>query len=405
MPDAAHTPPRVLLAEEGMRSHSGHWTAYNCCIAQAFRDAGWDAQLAGHAEAAPALRAAGVSPVFRESRWDVSWDALPPLRRRMRNLRHNLLLAADMGRYLRDVQPFDLVFAGNVTIAHALGWWRVARAHPGKVRRLVLMFVQDAGFYPAGSGEPVFPSQAKLLRVFLRLFGPLVRRGRVFLTAETDVTRRQYELLTGLPVHLLTHPVTLPDGASTRSEPPLLVAPGFARHEKGADILQEAWLRFRSRHPDLPARLVLQWGNDFTLPDGRVERPRLEGLPDVNYIRGTLDEAAHAALLRSASAAILPYRRSSYYSRLSRVTIEAMQAGLPILHTADTWLARSIAELGVGPAVPDEDPAALAAALPDFIRGLPALLDAAARRAPHAQAAYSPAGFVRRLIEIALPKP
>ena len=391
---------RVLIAEEAIRDHSGHWAAYNCTIAAAFEALGWEATVAGSRELAPGLAAAGVRPVFSESRWDTKYDTLPPTRRRLWTLRHNLRLAADMDRFLRAAPPFDLVFAGNVTLAHVTGWWRVICRHPDKVRRLALMFVQDAGSYPPGGSEPVFPPQARLLRLSIRLLRPLVREGRVILSAETEAARHQYERLTGLPFHLLPHPVALPELPSLREDPPLLVAPGFARYEKGSDLLQSAWMQFRREHPDTPARLLLQWGGDFTLPSGEVETFRLAGLPDVSCLRDALDEPALAALLQRASGVVMPYRRSSYYSRLSRVVIEAMQAGLPVLHSADTWLESAVRAHGAGLSIPAEDPRALANSLHLFINKLPVLRLDAAARAKLARDAYSPGAFAGELARL-----
>lgn len=394
--------PRILLAEEGIRDHGGHWLVYNCSIANGFRDLGWEVQIAGSRQLAPEVASGGIRPVFSESRWSPEFDRLSPLRRKLWNLRHNVVLARDMGRFMDREEPFDILFAGNVTLAHAYGWWRVLKRHPAKVQRLVLMFVQDAGHYAEGASEPTFPAQARLLRFFLRRFKPLIDHGKVFFTAETEVTQRQYARLTGLPVHLLHHPVELPPGRQIPDdlEAPLLVAPGFARYEKGSDLLQSAWLQFRRQHPDVPARLHMQWGGGFTLPDGTVEDLRLGGLPDVTVQRDPLNEMQLADLLHSASGAILPYRRSSYYSRLSRVAIEAMQAGLPILHTADTWLASAVTAHGAGMAVPSDDPAALAEALPRFIEQLPVLRRVALARRTAAVQAFSAGAFARKMVQL-----
>jgi hypothetical protein len=190
----------------------------------------------------------------------------------------------------------------------------------------------------------------------------------VFLTAETDVTRRQYELLTGLPVHLLTHPVTLPDGASTRSEPPLQ-SPRVSRGTRRGRTSCRRRAAFRSGTGSART-LVMQWENDFTFR--RARRTATAGRPARREIHPGDARRGLSALLRSAS-------RPSCLRRSPTTALSVSHRGHAsrTAHPAhgDTWLAAACGAC-VGPAV------LMRTRLPrsrcaGFI-GLPALLDAAA---------------------------
>src|SRR4029077_1337600 len=107
----------------------------------------------------------------------------------------------------------------------------------------------------------------------------------------------------------------------------------------------EAFLR---KHPDSRAKFAVQWLQDFSLPDGRIPGvpPALKQDPRVEIIRHFFREGEYADRLDHTDAVILPYRLSSYGLRGSRVLIEAMVHGIPVVATRGTTLAKQAEEFG-----------------------------------------------------------
>jgi glycosyltransferase involved in cell wall biosynthesis len=168
-----------------------------------------------------------------------------------------------------------------------------------------------------------------------------VRRGKVFLAAETAAMRSELESFTHLPVHHFPHPVPTPSqpwGAPTEPNPFVLVCPGFARHEKGSDLLLEAMPRLLSGPWSQRVRFVLQWPEPFRLPDGSWCTPSEALRRDrrVEFIDRPLDEVAYQNLLGRTHALLLPYRLNSYHNRISRVALEGAARGIPLVFTQGT---------------------------------------------------------------------
>jgi glycosyltransferase involved in cell wall biosynthesis len=175
---------------------------------------------------------------------------------------------------------------------------------------------------------------------------------------------------------------------------------GFARHEKGSDMLAEAVERCLADERFASARFVLQWGEDYTDARGRriTLSNRVRTDPRVRIIDSPLDEQRYSEMLDSVSALILPYRRSSYYARLSRVSIEAACRGIPIIATPQTHLAWVIDEMGAGLLMEGETADHLVAAMARFLGCAPQLTAQAAARAPRARRYFSPETFMETMI-------
>ena len=94
---------------------------------------------------------------------------------------------------------------------------------------------------------------------------------------------------------------------------------------------------------------------------------------------------------------VLPYRRSSYFARISGVAVEAVTGAIPVIATADTWISELVASDGAGIAVPDGDAAALAVAMSELARDYPRYRALATARKQQALAANSGAAFLNCL--------
>ena len=189
--------------------------------------------------------------------------------------------------------------------------------------------------------------------------------------------------ITGLPSTYLPHPVAASgDTKDAPKEMPVQQGKeiafgsyGFARFEKGSDILQKAVKIVLDDPAYGHCRFVLQWIEDFVDDKGALVRKDAELLqsPNVKFIGDFFDPAGgYVRQLAKTDVMVLPYR-DSYRYRLSRVVIEAIMAGMPVVVSPETTLAEQAREHGAVIVCKDLTPMALAEALKqaaDQISGL-----------------------------------
>jgi glycosyltransferase involved in cell wall biosynthesis len=322
-------------------------------------------------------------------------------------IRHNFIFRKELAGWIKQHAPYDWVCALTMRLQHLLAFALLSKfsAVPEKTH-FFLLFVQGFGIYSGHAKPTVFPNNAstKLARFCFWLMAPAVRSGRVVLAAETKGMQDELQRFTGLPVHLAPHPVEfqlsrvsrvegqgqygtqeLQSDSSLRSQVPsrdshptatpsvplvhpvatsraystlstldsrpstqslTITCPGFARHEKGTDLFQDA-IRIILSRPDADRfRFILQWPDPFAMPDGEMLGPDLTLLSDprVEFLNQNLSSSEYASLLERSDFILLPYRRNSYHHRVSRVAIEAAGYGIPIIYTKGTW-SEEVAEL------------------------------------------------------------
>nr|WP_234781962.1 glycosyltransferase family 4 protein [Sinorhizobium saheli] len=161
---------------------------------------------------------------------------------------------------------------------------------------------------------------------------------------------------------VIANAVDLPAGWRKRRGKKILAAVGRLTHQKGFDLLIEAFARISARHPEW--KLVI-WGegearkslealrNAFGL-EGKVEMPGVTERP------GMWVETADVFVL------------SSRYEGWGIVLLEAMAAGLPVVSFACEWGPSDMVENGEdGILVPGNDVEALAEALSSVLGNAP----------------------------------
>ena len=213
------------------------------------------------------------------------------------------------------------------------------------------------------------------------------------------------------------------------AKPVLVVAPGVARYEKGSDVFQEAIKLILSNEvasgerrvtsaddkaQNVPraslfvtavarsVKFVMQWPEDFDLPDGRRCAPDPDLLKDerVKFSKDLLTGEAYWDFLQQADVIVLPYRSESYRARVSRVAIEAAMLGKPMVYTKGTWISEVVAMGGAGVAIAEETPQSLAEAIQMAIGDLDMLQSEAESGAPQVLEFYSVSSFHRLLDEV-----
>jgi glycosyltransferase involved in cell wall biosynthesis len=439
---------RILITEEALRLGNGHWPRYVQDLAEGFRAAGDHVDVLAHKDAAQKVFDAvpGAVPWFhRDCRADARSQGL------IGGIRHNVSFCRDLAKWLDEHEPYDWVLSLSSRPKHLLAFALLARKKRLARTRYLVLFVLGFGkvavHRPVGGRAEFRPGAANAFAklCFALLRGP-VRRGQVVLAAETKGMQGELQRFSGLPASLYPHPVELlpevRDRSSEVGEPRsedrgprtessgqrtgsggrssetggqtseirdqrsgggdqkvvTVIAPGFARHEKGSDLLQDAIKIVREKAKG-GACFVLQWQEDFPMPDGTMMRPD-EGLKqsgDVDYLGDILTGSQYFEFLAGGDIVVLPYRSASYSRRVSRVSVEAAFMGKPIVYTRNTWSAEVAEMAGCGVEVSEETPASIAHAILSALEQVDGLRARAASGASAVRGYYCVAQFRRQL--------
>lgn len=358
----------ILIVEEALQTGTGHWPGYIGGIAKGFRNAGDNVDILVHKDCLPDLYGAiDGTPILSRNCW-----LDPASQGGIGGLRHNYTFRKELKSWICSRSfPYDMVCALTMRLQHLLAFALLSRSRavPASTRYL-LLFVQGFGRYDAFTGTSVFPrnSSTLLARLCFRIMASAVRSGKVVLAAETKGMQEELSRFTGLPVSLYPHPVPPPvvSGQSSGGDGMItLTCPGFARHEKGTDLLQEAILKLLDDEQVKNTRFILQWPKPFEMPDGTELKPR-ESLikhPRVVFRNENLNASEYESLLRESDIILLPYRRESYHNRVSRVAIEGAGRGKPLVYMSGTWSAEVAEITKAGVPVKEESAEALAEAI------------------------------------------
>ena len=126
--------------------------------------------------------------------------------------------------------------------------------------------------------------------------------------------------------------------------------------------------------------------------------PRLLSSERVKIINDPLDHEAYTRMLAESSAVLLPYRKTSYYGRLSRVSIEAAATGIPLIVSPGTHAAQVAEHQGAGLIMEDLTSAALVDAMAQFLVDESTLSSRAGERAELARKQNSSANFLAQML-------
>jgi glycosyltransferase involved in cell wall biosynthesis len=392
---------RLLLVEENLKSRRGHQFEFATCLAQAAKHACCELSVAAHINADEWVRREGIHPVLTHGRLSRVNPGFLGISRKLDFLTNNYFCYRDLLCLLRKSGPCDAVFFPTASHYHLFCIWLLLVLHPKLVKKAVVFFVQQCTCWPESEEQPVPEKIAGILRMQLLLLAPMVRSGRVVIATETSVARDEYEKLSGLPVQLWGHPIEAsPSGAKPRPKGTTFSSFGFARHEKGSDILINA-VDLCLQDPRFDkTRFVLQWGADFDMGNGSRQTvpPRLLSSKRVKIINDPLDHEAYTRMLAESSAVLLPYRKTSYYGRLSRVSIEAAATGIPLIVSPGTHAAQVAEHQGAGLIMEDLTSAALVDAMAQFLVDESTLSSRAGERAELARKQNSSANFLAQML-------
>ena len=392
---------RLLVVEEALKDFVGHWYEYVRSVADLNRAVGVEVTVVSHAATTPALRKElDAQPLLPRTVWDGDYRRGGWIERKLGLPRHNWLVFTAMRRFVRTHGPFDCLFAPTVVLHHIFGWRLLYALERKRIGRMVLLVRNNVAEYRPGSPVPRFGLSARLFGWGLRALAGHIAAGRVVFATDSARLAEEYRQLCGIaPVVFPSPRVAAPVAAPQPHDPaaPLLFSClGPARFEKGIDVLQAAIALYLADPANPPARFAIQWPSPIEDANGRPYLPdaALAASGKVDFITQPLDSQTYDALVAATDCMVLPYRRSSYFARISGVAVEAVTGGIPVIATADTWSSELVASDGAGIAVPDGDAAALARAMAKLARDYASYREMAVARQQQALAANSGAAFL-----------
>jgi glycosyltransferase involved in cell wall biosynthesis len=398
---------KILICEEGLIDTKGHFYAWIKAIRQMHLEEKAQVFIAGSVHVDPRIsEELGVMPVYTVNAKDNTVVAKWPAWRRTINVFvQNWRCFVETRRALRAIGSVDVLMFTAARVQHLLGL-RILCALSGarSFQRMVIFVLLSHADYSADFASYKFSRKTLLVRGFLNLFSSLVRSQKVLLAGDSHITCGEYERMTGLPMALfpspgggLQYPRTVAAGPA-----PVFTVLGVSTWDKGLDIFQDAILRFLKRNPEANARFVLQWGVDCITREGRTiaidDRLRVDSR--VTFLERSLGEVEYKELLGNADFVVLPYRRITYFNRISGVAVEAACSGKPMLVTQGTWLEWALNEFGSGFTFPEGDAEALASLLERCCLERDAM-DAEARRRMATALDYNSS---KRYLELLWPK-
>lgn len=436
-----------LIVEDALRDHWGHWVEYLRTFQRGLKSCGDDLIILCDRGANPELVAElGAKPVLPHSIWHRMSDGAGALRRYARvpghafatffALRRVFSFQSSVGReqkaegrrQIADSKWLDaeggsnewapdVIFVPTVLVHHLLGWWALLKTGVVPKSSRVLLFFPNAPVRLADDARAHMAPDAtgRLFRWCIRQLADEVGSGKVILGAETHAMQRALTQATGVEFTYLPHPVDVPKLVTrlpvghlpkrrfsppvTSSLPIVFGCYGGARWEKGADILQAAIRRVLEEKPEIPAKFVFQWMEDFDDERGRRVKldPWLKNHPKVEVIDRYFADGEYAERLAATDVMLLPYR-SPYRLRVSRVVIEAMMYGMPVIATDGTTLAEQAAAHGCVAVCQEGSAEGLAKTIAEVAAGFGSMREAAAESAAQVERQFSVACF-RQLLE------
>jgi glycosyltransferase involved in cell wall biosynthesis len=391
---------RWLVVEDALRDRKGHWFEYiNTFSRELFALGDEVTVLSDRAAEVFLVQELRAQPVLPASIWHRMGDGAGLLRRYLRVPVHAWQTYQVLRNHFQRAGKYDVVFVPTVLVHHLLGWvWLIHRVRQLRTNRTLLFFPNTPVQLNPETGEPTWlPSPTS--RLFCRLIRSLkedVTQGRVILGVETYPMQHAMTRLTGVPFTYFPHPVAPLSLAVERSADGgeiVMGSYGGARYEKGCDCLVAAVEEFCRQYPGSRARFVQQ-----CVGEAGEQWDRLRGNPKVGLIPHYFADGEYAKQLRATQVLLLPYRRSSYALRVSRVVIEAVVNGFPVVATRGTTLASQAGEFGAAVLCDDGNVQSLVEAIHDMNQNFSELRRTAEQRKIKAIEHFSVRQFRRILL-------
>lgn len=412
-------PSSWWIIEDALCNRKGHWFEYLRTFQNGLAAEGDQVRFFASRECAPeVVDVFGAEPVLPKSIWARMSDGAPKWRRLLRIPVHAIATYRAVSKLLAScsarqapISTFragratpDLIFVPTVLVHHLAGWLPLIRRKLQNVPTRVLLFFPNTPleFDQDGqvrlAGEPT----AKLFRWYIRRLAPEVASGKVVLGAETRPMAKALSDVTGVPFTYLPHPVEFPANSSSASVEDVVQkkrsilcgAYGAARADKGSDLLQKAIRQLLEESHEIPARFALQWITDFRDEHGNVVScdPWLRDHPKAEVIDEYFVGDRYREQLSKTDVLLLPYGKD-YTLRVSRVVIEALAQGKPVVVASGTTLEDQSREFGASVTFDNKSVDSLVQALQEGVTNFAKLEQQARHQAAAARDHFSVATF------------
>ena len=394
----------LLIVEEALKNLEGHWFEYIKTISQYAKSQGDQVDVACHYNATPEVqRDLNTFNIFRYARYLDGNNS--PGDRYYGFVLHSWRSLLALWPLLSQQPRYDKALAPTVLVHHLLAWWIIMRLHPKAPQQLTLFFLTSPGVWNPDTRQSVVPFSihTKIQSWLLQRFERLVKTGRVRLAVDTRGNQREFELISNLPVTLMTHPVPALEIATDK--PSLkktlnFACYGFARYEKGSDLFKSAIEEILIKQPSFAGRFIIQWIDPFDLPTGaQCSAKTLQAYSQVDVIDRPLESDGYQQQLRTVDCMVLPYRNSAYYARVSRTAVESAYLGIPMIYTRGGWLEDTVEAFGAGIGIQDESASELVNAIEKMTAEYDAYRQAALNSVKKAKRYFSVAYFYQQLLQ------
>lgn len=344
------------IIEDALNSKQGHYYEYNRTFKEGLEAEGDSVRIFVDRTAEDWLvDSIGVERELPRSIWARMSDDAPRWKKLLRYPGHGWATYRAVRRLLRqnkDQLP-DIIFVPSVFTHHLVGWVPLLRQQARAEGPKFLLFFPSTPIRFDPNTNATALKTDRTAQWFPRLvhhLAPLVENGQVILGVETRVMQCELVDLCGVPFSYFPHPVSLPivDQSAVQSKDILIGCYGAARAEKGSDLFQAAARQFLQKYPATRVRFAMQWLDDFKDENDLWVRkdPFLMAHPKFEYISRLFNtDGEYLRQVQKTDLMVLPYR-DSYRYRLSRVVIESILAGVPVVVSRDTTLCEQASEFG-----------------------------------------------------------
>jgi glycosyltransferase involved in cell wall biosynthesis len=392
-----------LIIEDALKDQSGHWLEFVTTFRDGLTELGDKVTILGPADAtADTIKATRMKTVLPLSSWRMERTAQSAWKRAKSSAGWVIRSIRSIRKEVKQGDA-DIVFVPTVGIPHLVVWYLLIKFLLPQQTHILLYFMASPVKQNSTGGYEMIGMSGRIFFFLLKRLAGESRAGNLILATEAHPLSDALASLSGAAFHTLPQPVNrmFPPEASTVSPSSIVVGSyGPARHEKGADILIAAIEQYLASTSRDDIVFAVQWLQDFQTPEGEWVRISEALKQDRRFfqIDHLFAPGEYAGWLAKSSLALLPYGKE-YALRGSRVIIEAMIHGIPIVVAKGTTLENHGLEFGAAVCCCQNSVDDLTKAIQSSIDDLTKLQEAAGRRAITATEYFSVRNFRNLLIE------
>jgi len=395
---------RWLIVEDALQDRKGHWYEYVRTFREGLLKLGDNVTILASQNAERfILNELDAKPVLPESIWHSLALQKSAWKRYLMIPKHAFKTLFSVRSQISEGSCYDIIFVPTVSVHHLLCWILLIKLRLIKNHTRLLLYFLSLPI-KSSYNDQIHWSASPTSKLMKWLFLSLRKEsasGQVILGVETIALKNAMESLLDMPFIYLPQPVELICAKeSTKNNAPLFACYGAARHEKGSNLLQSAIALYLKRNPHTKVNFSIQWIDDFKDDHENhiIKLPSLLQDQRVEYITEYFKGNEYAERLSQTKILLLPYRTSSYKLRGSRVVIEAMINGIPVVTTEGTTLAKQAEHYGSAILCKDGDVESLVNAIHQMEQNYLKLINLAESRKLSARDHFSVKEFRRMLL-------